>query len=335
MNQRVYRIRPFEPRDYPDEARIQSRVDPETIFTPEEIRHFDENLFAPPMTHFKVVAEERSQARAIGFGYLSSDIESFDPQTFWVGVVVDPSHQGRGVGIALAAEIGLEAERRHARRLWAVVRVVDDRAVRFLNQQGFSERHRAWRSSLDLSTATVLPDRTQELTREGFSFTTLARENLESPELLRELYDLTNATSADEPRLGEYTPITFEQFVQRDLRGPAFLPDAYFLARYAERLVALSVLWRANGEADALRQAFTGTRREFRGRGIATELKRRSVEYGRAHGYRRIRTGNDSRNSPMLAINRKLGFRPEVALLVAERNLGGEPFSGGKPGLEE
>lgn len=322
MNKEAYRIRPFESRDYPNEAKVRGRVDPETVVTAEEIRHFDVNLFPPPMTHVKIAAEERGNREAVGFGYLTSDIESFDPQTFWVEVVVDPEHQRRGVGNALALEVYREANQRHARRLWAGVRTVDARAVRFLGQQGFSERHRTWRSRLEVSTATMLPDRTAELRREGFSFTTLDQENLDSLPLKRELYDLTIAASADEPRLGTYTPVTFEQFVERDLRGPSFLPDAFFLAKLDGRFVAMSVLWRANGEPGTLRQAFTGTRREFRGRGLATELKRRTVEYARAHGFRSIRTGNDSRNHPMLAINRKLGFRPEVTRIIAEKNLG-------------
>lgn len=322
MNHEAYRIRQFAPHDYPEEVEVWTRVDPGRVFTVEERRHFEEKILTPPMVNFKIVAEERSSGTAVGFGYLQSDLESYDPRSFWANVSVHPEHQRQGVGLALAKEIDLEIGRRHARRLWAAVRADDARAVRFLSEQGFVERRRSWRSRLDLARAANLPDRTETLTQQGISFTTLAEEEVDNPEVLRELYDLSVATVADEPRLGPYTPMTFEQFVEMELRGPSFLPDAYFLAREGSRFVSSSALRRAEGEPDTLQQSFTGTRREFRGRGIASELKRRAVEYGRANGYRFIRTGNDSLNQPMLAINRKLGFQREIERIAAEKQLG-------------
>ncbi len=322
MDASIYRIRPFETRDYPLEAMVHHRVAPDFIMTAEEMRHFDEEVFGPPLTNLKLTAEEISRGEAIAFGYLFSDLESSDPRTFWAEVAVDPSHQGRGVGLALASRVQDEANQRHARRLWAGARMDDTRALDFFAKQGFVERRRAWRSRVELATAPTVPDRTDELGRLGFTFSTLAQEDVGDPRLVRELYDLSVATSADEPRLGEYTPITFEQFVKRDLGGPGFLADAFFLARKNGRLVAMSTLWRSNGEPGALHQSYTATLREFRGLGVATELKRRTIEYGRTHGFRYIRTGNDSRNLPMLAINRKIGYRPEVMRVFGEKILG-------------
>ncbi len=323
MDSALYIVRPFRPGDYDREAAVHGRIAPERTFTAEGIRHFDERVFVPPLTNVKLVAEHRSSGEPVGFGYLHSDVESVDPRNLWVDVVVDPNHQGRGIGRALATAIGLEAERRNAERLWTAARVADARAVSFLGHQGFLERARSWRSCLDLRRAAELPDRSAELSREGFSFTNLAQEDLEDPRLLQEVYAVTVAVSEDEPRLGAYTPITFEQFVERDLHGPGFLRDGFFLARRGGTFVGLSAVWRADGAPETLQQAFTGTRREVRGKGVATELKRRVVAYGRAHGYRYIRTGNDSRNLPMLAINRKLGFQPEAVRILAEKKLGG------------
>ena len=319
MDEESYRIRGFQPRDYAQEAKIWNRIDLGRIITEEEIRRFEEKVFTPPLVNFKIVAEERSSGEAVGTGSLHHDLESFDPQAFWVDVAVDPAHRGRGLGQSLARAIQEEAGTRRARRLWAMIRADDARAVRFLDLQGYTELRRHWRSRLELTNAATLPSRAESLALRGVTFTTLAEENMESPELLRDLYDLTTASSADEPRPGPYTPVSFEQFVERDLRGPMFLPDAFFVARERGRFVALCQLQRAEGQPDTLVQVFTGTRREFRGRGIATELKRRTVEYGRAHGYRAIRTGNDSLNHPMLAINRKLGFQPEVVRILAEK----------------
>lgn len=323
MSSDVYSIREFQPRDYPEESHVWSEIEPGMRFSAEEIRRFDEVAFTPPMVSFKIVAEERSFGKAVAFGYLQSDIESFDPHTFWVDVAVAAEHRRRGLGLALAGAINLEAGRRNARRLWAGVRADDPRAVRFLSHQGFSERRRTWRSNLDLAGAENLPDRTELLTREGISFTTLAEENMESTEFLRDLYDLSVSTSTDEPRIGPYTPLTFERWVELEIREPWLLPEAYFLAREGGRFVALSTLRRSEVEPGTLIQAFTGTRAEFRGRGIATELKRRGLEYGRRHGYQRIRTGNDSLNHPMLAINRRMGFLPERERIVSEKDLGG------------
>lgn len=318
----AYQFRGFQSSDYPAEAALWTRLDPGRTFSADEIRRNDETFFKPPMVLFQIVAEERSSGRAVGIGSLRSDPESFDPQTFWADVDVDPVHQGQGLGVALANAVNAEAERRRARRLWAQIRVDDARAVRFLARQGFTEQRRSWRSRLEIARAATLPDRSDAFRREGISFLTLAEENVADPAVLRDLYEVYEATTADEPRVGPFTPIAIEQFVEEELRGPYFLPDAYFLARDGDRFVAVSILRRAEGEADTLHQAFTGTRREYRGRGIATELKRRAVEYARLHGYRVIRTGNDSLNHPMLAINRKLGFKPESERIVAEKRLG-------------
>src|SRR5262249_13853261 len=52
----------------------------------------------------------------------------------------------------------------------------------------------------------------------------------------------------------------------------------------------------------------TATRRDRRGRGLATLAKTASAGRAAEVGITRIVTGNDRGNAPMLAINRKLGF---------------------------
>ena len=55
--------------------------------------------------------------------------------------------------------------------------------------------------------------------------------------------------------------------------------------------------------------AFTGVIPEYRGRGIATALKVKTILHAREVGVSEILTQNDSENEPMLAINRKLGYQ--------------------------
>jgi GNAT superfamily N-acetyltransferase len=57
--------------------------------------------------------------------------------------------------------------------------------------------------------------------------------------------------------------------------------------------------------------AFTGVLREYRGRGLAQALKLQTILLAKREGVRYVRTNNDSKNAPMLAVNRKLGYMPE------------------------
>lgn len=325
MDEERYRLREFRPSDFPAAARIVSRLNPERTWTPEEMERWDRDLSVPPYVQVKIVAEERSREEAVGLGGLSTPPWSFDPRRFWVSVEVDPDHQGRGVGRALAAAVAAEAEQRQGLALWASARADRDRGVRFLARQGFEEKRRLWQSRLAVSTATELPNRTEDLAREGITFTTLAEEGPDRLEVRRRLHELIIAASADVPRIGPFTPISFEQFDQWSLRSPSLLWDAYFLATQAGRYIGLSNLTRIETDPTGLDQDFTGVLREMRGRGIARELKRRTVGYARQHGYRYIQTMNDSLNQPMWAINEKIGYRREVVWIQGQKELGTSP----------
>ncbi|MEE1785314.1 GNAT family N-acetyltransferase [Streptomyces sp. SP17BM10] len=60
--------------------------------------------------------------------------------------------------------------------------------------------------------------------------------------------------------------------------------------------------------ADRYWSAFTGCRREFRGRGLSKLAKRESLRLAAAAGYRHAYTSNDTTNAPMLAVNAWLGY---------------------------
>jgi RimJ/RimL family protein N-acetyltransferase len=323
-----YRIREFREDDYPVAARMWTRLVPQQPVTVEDLRTWDRVFAAAPNFVVKRVAEEFPAGNFVGEADLSNSPEMGPLSGFaWGGVGVDPDHQGRGVGLALAAELQREAERRGSVCLWATARSDDERSLRFLAQQGFQARRRSWISVLTLDAAREFPDRSGELAKEGITFTTLAEEGAERSDVLRRVADLFTEAEADAPRMGTFTPPTFEQFLQLNVHRPTILPEAYFLARRGEEYVGMSTLERINAEPDTLWQTFTGTRRSVRGRGVAKELKRRTVEFGRRHGYRKIRTGNDSLNAPMWAINQKLGYQQLLTWVTAEKTMGPPPKS--------
>src|SRR5439155_22098517 len=100
-----------------------------------------------------------------------------------------------------------------------------------------------------------------------------------------------------------------------------FLAAGQILALDGDRMVGLAAIGQAADKPDAAFNAFTGVDPAYRGRGIATALKLLGVRHARRLGARYVWTDNDSTNAPMLAINRKLGYRPRPGQLRVERAL--------------
>ena len=60
----------------------------------------------------------------------------------------------------------------------------------------------------------------------------------------------------------------------------------------------------------------TAVGRRWRGRGVATTLKRATIAWAIEPGLELLETGNDDDNAPMRAVNRKLGYRPIPDMLT-------------------
>ena len=54
----------------------------------------------------------------------------------------------------------------------------------------------------------------------------------------------------------------------------------------------------------------TAVRPAWRGRGIATAIKRATIAWAIDNGLAALETGNDEHNAPMRAVNARLGYRP-------------------------
>ncbi len=58
------------------------------------------------------------------------------------------------------------------------------------------------------------------------------------------------------------------------------------------------------------RHGFMAIAREARGRGVAVTIKRAQIAWAKAHGIPTLRTATETRLETMLALNRRLGYRP-------------------------
>lgn len=325
MDDTRYCIRDFEEKDYPAEARLHNRVTPDDPTTAEEVRHWLRSMNAPHLTHRRFVVEERDSGTVVASGGITQVPFNFHPRKFWISVQVDPDHQRRGIGQHLYELSEREANERAAIGLWGSARAEDPASARFLLRQGFVEQRRLWISRLELARAdlSALPDRSAALTADGIRFSTLASEGPDRAEVRERYYRVWDASGQDVPTVGTRTSVPFEQFVRFEFASPDYRPEAVFLAIHDDEYVGVTVNDSSSADPQTLRVGYTGVLGAYRGRGIATELKRRAIEYARAQGFRYMRTGNDSLNAPIWAINERLGFLRQRTWIQAEKTLRG------------
>jgi len=307
-------IRAFESRDYDRLASIEAAIDPSTSTTVDWLRERDQTR-NPDHLHARLVAEH--DGAVVGYGQVGHMWWAFHPRHFVMRLNVEPSHQGRGVGSTLFTRLLGVLSDWNPEMLATDTREDRPAAVRFLEQRGFTERNRRWESRLVLDEARLDRRRTLPV---GFDVRTYEQEYaVRGDRLAKELHELEMDAARAEPAYEPGSEMVFEQFVANELDSRSFLPDGAFLAFDGERLVGVSRLQRERSRPDALHVGFTGVHPDYHGRGIASALKVRTIEYARAHGFHDIRTENDTRNVPMLRINEALGFRRGIAQIFFER----------------
>ena len=261
------------------------------------------------------------EKQVVGMGYYTQSNWFAHPQKFilWIGVL--PDHQRRGIGSGLYETIlhGLQSYDPIAVRATAGEDFIQSR--QFLEKRGFREVIRDIRSELDvrsfdLSRFSGLEDHFRD---EGIEIKTLA-ELEGDPERNRKLYDLDWEISLTVPgdlaagigRRG------FDQYVEYAITGPSVLPEGFFVAVKGGEYIGLSHV-RTIEKGVSLYQGLTGVRPQYRGQGIGLAMKIRVIEFAKAGGYSLIRAENDAKNSPMLAMNGKLGYEQKFDIITFEK----------------
>jgi GNAT superfamily N-acetyltransferase len=84
--------------------------------------------------------------------------------------------------------------------------------------------------------------------------------------------------------------------------------DPMFLALYDDEVIGCAGLNRDADRPERAENALTGVRRGWRGRGIASHLKRRTLHWAALNGLDEIYTWTQAGNSSMLRLNEHLGY---------------------------
>jgi GNAT superfamily N-acetyltransferase len=315
-------IRDFRSEDFPAVVGIWNALYPGNPTTVDHERFdwetFDEKRFI----RRRYVATDSSGA-VVGDASLSHMLSAFHPQRFGMWVGVHPRSQQKGVGTALYEHLvdALRGFDAIAVRTWT--RETMSSTAEWLARRGFTELMRGWESHLKLDS--FEPDQFRErwTLPVGIAAVTLAEELGRDPSAIRTLYELDVDISPDEPRIDPFTPPPFELYREWVMKNPGYTPEAIFIAKDGDEYAGLSELYRNDALPEVMNTGFTGVRRSYRGRGIAFALKLRALNWAKGHGYREVRTWNNTLNAPMLGINVKLGFRKQPAWLTLGKDLPG------------
>jgi RimJ/RimL family protein N-acetyltransferase len=220
----------------------------------------------------------------------------------WIGVL--PAELGRGLGGALSELAANHVRDLGVDRLYTNV-VGDSAGERFARARGFALDHTDVVSTVDPSRVdlSTLKARDARARADGYRLATYAEIDPQA------LFRLEVETSGDMPGSDAPHELTFDEWTAELLNQPDLAREGSFVVVRGGEAVAhcaLCVDW----ESRRARNEGTGTARSHRGRGLATLAKLATIQWAAERGIRSIITDNAEENAAMLAINRRLGYRP-------------------------
>lgn len=256
---------------------------------------------APPLTE-RLVAVTAGRLLA----WAPSGIYASRVGWFWVGV--EHGYRRRGVGAFLYDQIENRLRRAGATRVDTTPSDDDGRA--FLLARGFAVGNIVRNSEVDPRTVSARPPRTDARP------VSLARALGYADALFRLCSEARQDVPADSP----LTPWTFDEWRAETIDSPLIDVDASVVLLEHDEPVALAWLY-SDREGQRAETLMAATRRDRRGRGLATAAKIESTRLAAKLGITRIVTSNDLDNHPMLAINDRLGFTPTAIVASFSKNL--------------
>lgn len=308
-------FRPFRPDDAAALVAITNAIDPHNRISRATFEAREKSR-RPDLFLSRHVLERAGEV--VGWGSVGQTEWFSGPHLQVLGVTIRPDLQGQGLGRRMYGRLLDEAAAHDPQRLLAFTAEDRPRATRFLEERGWRvvarERPSALRlADLDLGS---LEGALGRLESQGYQIRTFA-DLAGDPEREAKYYALDVDADRDVPTPeGESlnTP-TLERYWERVRANPHFDESLWFVAFRGGEYGSLTQLFRSDTPG-MLRTGFTGTARAHRRRGLALALKLTALARARESGAHEVRTENDARNAPMLAINDALGFRPLPAWLT-------------------
>jgi len=270
---------------------VYNRVWPRAAFTVEETAAWragnDETLEALGELDGEVVG---SAVAATG---------SPRPDRVFTLITVLPAARRHGVGTALYEAVSAWARERGLGTLDTFAREEDPVGVDYALRRGFVEQSRE--AGLELHLEGVEPPAVEP--PEGVEIVTLA----ERPDLAKPLYEVALESFPDVPGAEDEEMRPLEHWVQHHLYAPG---HETWIAVAQDEPVGYAKLRISAARPGHAIHAMTGVKRAWRGRGIASALKRAQIAWAIEHRLDLLDTTNEVRNASMRRVNEKLGYTP-------------------------
>ena len=116
---------------------------------------------------------------------------------------------------------------------------------------------------------------------------------------------------------------SFDEWLAMDMDGLGDRPEATFVALADDQVVGYAKLSLSASDAERAFHDITGVRRGWRGRGIASALKRAEIAWAKRNGYTQLETANEVRNTPIRILNERHGYVLQPGQITMRRALSG------------
>ena len=293
--------------DYAAVAEIHNaQNEPDFHYTPEELKRLDERLVESDPYSCRYVAVRNGEIIATGTRRHDWGGMRY-PGRYWVSLFTRYDYRGQGVDTQLLHH-ALEDLEPPAKEVWTVIREDFLEPAGFVKDEGFEIQGRTWGAHLDLTTLEpdLFQNLQQRLEAEGVRF--LSYHSLDDPEKHAKVQALHTEAKRD---MLLFEPVATAEF--DDVEDEATLPETVMVAVSGDELVGVSSVDRGD---TMLHSGLTAVTAAYRNRGIGRVLKALSATAIKNLGHTHINSGGAGTDTPILHVNRALGYDIEPAWLT-------------------
>lgn len=249
-------------------------------------------------------------SEGVGIGSFHPAWWTGDPSTYRIDIRVHPDHAREGVGTHLYRQLCSRLRQHGATRLLGWVRTDAPSGSGFALRHGFIETGQVVQECrLRVSNAQLAfaEERAKRLGQKGLKIASLAELGNRGETFLYTLSRLGDDTEAPSQDTAE-SRHAFLAWKQEVLHGAGLSPQTHWVALMENVPVGMTYVKRLG--AESAENDYTGVAAAYRGRGIASALKRQAILWAKTQGIVWLYTSSEIGNTTMISLNRQLGYEP-------------------------